>query len=89
MEKQQFARNFHRNHFVVHTSKNQKEGAILAINKRGKQSFVLPQLPVIQAWASIAGKKESEGPLAHTFDQINKDTYFGQATWEQAEKQML
>ena len=60
----------------------------MAINKRGKQSFVLPQLPVIQAWASIAGKKESEGLLAHTFDQVNKDTYFGQATWEQAEKQM-
>ena len=60
----------------------------MAINKRGRQSFVLQQLPVIQAWASIAGKKESEGPLAHTFDQVSKDTYFGQSTWEQAEKQM-
>ena len=60
----------------------------MAIHKRGKQSFVLPQLPVIQAWASVAGKKESEGPLAHTFDQTSQDTYFGQKTWEQAEKQM-
>ena len=60
----------------------------MAINKRGKQSFILPQLPVIQAWASVAGKKESEGPLAHTFDITSKDTYFGQNTWEQAEKQM-
>ena len=60
----------------------------MAINKRGKQSFILPQLPVIQAWASVAGKKESEGPLAHTFDITSKDTYFGQKTWEQAEKQM-
>lgn len=57
-------------------------------NKRGKQSFVLPQMPVITAWASIAGKKESEGPLAHTFDVVSRDTYFGQKTWEQAEKQM-
>ena len=60
----------------------------MAIHKRGKHSFVLPQLPVIQTWASVAGKKESEGPLAHTFDYTNADTYFGQKTWEQAEKQM-
>ena len=60
----------------------------MAQNKRGKQSFILPQMPVITAWASIAGKKESEGPLAHTFDVVNQDTYFGQKTWEQAEKQM-
>ena len=60
----------------------------MAINKRGHQSFVLPQLPVITAWASVAGKKESEGPLAHTFDYTSQDTYFGQKTWEQAEKHM-
>ena len=60
----------------------------MAINKRGHQSFVLPQLPVIAAWASVAGKKESEGPLAHTFDHTSQDTYFGQKTWEQAEKHM-
>ena len=60
----------------------------MAINKRGHQSFILPQLPVITAWASVAGKKESEGPLAHTFDYTSQDTYFGQKTWEQAEKHM-
>ena len=60
----------------------------MAINKRGKQSFVLPRLPVIQGWASVAGKKESEGPLAHTFDITSQDTLFGQKTWEQAEKRM-
>ena len=60
----------------------------MAINKRGHQSFILPQLPVITAWASVAGKKESEGPLAHTFDFTSQDTYFGQKTWEQAEKHM-
>ena len=58
------------------------------MHKRGKQSFVLPQMPVITAWASVAGKKESEGPLAHCFDVTSQDTYFGQKTWEQAEKQM-
>jgi len=60
----------------------------MATNKRGKQSFILSQMPVITAWASVAGKKESEGPLAHTFDVTSQDTYFGQKTWEQAEKTM-
>ncbi len=54
----------------------------------GRQSFRLSQLPVIRAWASVAGKRESEGPLAHTFDITSQDTYFGQKTWEQAERQM-
>lgn len=56
--------------------------------KRGKQSFLLTVPPVITSWASIAGKKESEGPLATTFDKTQKDPYFGQTTWEQAEKQL-
>ena len=60
----------------------------MADNKRGQQSFVFPDPPVITAWASIAGKKESEGPLAHTFDMTSKDTYFGQKSWELAEKRM-
>ncbi|MBQ8769103.1 MAG: stage V sporulation protein AD [Oscillospiraceae bacterium] len=60
----------------------------MANNKRGQQSFVLPQLPVITAWASVAGKKESEGPLSHLFDVTSQDTLFGQKTWELAEKQL-
>ena len=43
---------------------------------------------MITAWASIAGKKEVEGPLGHTFDIKCRDSYFGQKTWEQAEKHM-
>ena len=60
----------------------------MANQKRGRQSFILPDPPVITHWASVAGKKESEGPLAHTFDVTSQDTYFGQKTWEQGEKQM-
>ena len=56
--------------------------------KRGRQSFVLNTPPVITNWPSVAGKKEAEGPLAHTFDIKCRDAYFGQTTWEQAEKQM-
>ena len=60
----------------------------MANYRQGRQSFILPSPPVISAWASCAGKKESEGPLAHTFDITSQDTHFGQRTWEQAEKQM-
>lgn len=57
-------------------------------NKRGRQSFIFPDKPAIRAWASIAGKKESEGPLGKYFDITRTDSYFGQNTWEQAEKRM-
>ena len=60
----------------------------MAEKKRGRQSFVHPEPPVITHWASVAGKKESEGPLAHTYDITSTDTRFGQRTWEQAEKHM-
>ena len=56
--------------------------------KIGKQSFRLEQKPVIKAWASVAGKKESEGPLAKYFDITSQDAYFGQKTWEQGERKM-
>ncbi len=60
----------------------------MAVNKRGKHSFV-PSKPVyITGWASVAGEKESNGPLAGQFDIVSKDTKFGQSTWEQAEKHM-
>lgn len=60
----------------------------MAQYRKGRQSFVLPQKPMIQAWAAVAGKKEGEGPLGHCFDVIKTDSYFGQKTWEQAEKRM-
>ena len=56
--------------------------------KRGKQSFILQEKPVITTWASVAGKKEKEGPLGHEFDITAEDAYFGQKTWEQGEKRM-
>lgn len=60
----------------------------MAKSKRGKSSFLFGSKPVITSWASIAGKKESEGPLANTYDKTSADTLFGQKTWEQAEKKM-
>ena len=43
------------------------------------------QPPVLTAWAAVAGKKESEGPLAREFDELITDTRAGQKTWEAAE----
>ena len=60
----------------------------MATQKRGRHSFVPSQPPVITAWASVAGKKESQGPLAHTFDITSQDALFGQKSWELAEKKM-
>lgn len=59
-----------------------------AKNKRGKRSFLLPNAPVITTWASVVGKKESEGPLSSYFDYKTNDTLFGEKSWEQAEKKM-
>ncbi len=57
--------------------------------KIGKQSIRLTKAPAILASASIAGKKEGKGPLAHSFDYISEDTYFGEKSWEKAESAML
>ena len=54
----------------------------------GKQSFSLEPPPVIAGWASVVGKKESEGPLNKYFDIKSEDTTFGEKTWELAEKKM-
>ena len=56
--------------------------------KIGKQSYNITGCVSIEGYACVGGKKESEGPLAHTFDITSQDTYFGQKTWEQAEKRM-
>ena len=60
----------------------------MAIHKRGRQSFVPPIQPIITTWASVAGKKESEGPLKSYYNLKFDDNHIGEQTWEQAEKKM-
>lgn len=55
---------------------------------RGKRSIIFPHPPAILSYASVAGKKEAQGPLGGTFDVTSEDTKFGQSTWEKAEIQM-
>lgn len=55
---------------------------------QGKQSILYLHPPAVLSFASVAGKKESEGPLAESFDVTNRDTHFGQSSWEKAETEM-
>jgi stage V sporulation protein AD len=56
---------------------------------RGNQSISYNNPPTILSAASIAGKKEGEGPLGAYFDVVEPDPMFGQTSWEEAESKML
>lgn len=51
----------------------------------GKQSVAFENPPCIIGYASVAGKKEGEGPLGSYFDVIEEDPLLGQKSWELAE----
>ena len=42
----------------------------------------------VLSWGSIAGKLEGQGPLGGYFDEIEPDSFCGQASWEKAESQL-
>lgn len=48
----------------------------------------LRQPPTLAAWGSVAGQKESAGPMARYFDAAEQDNRFGQETWEAAESEL-
>lgn len=54
----------------------------------GTSSVAFRNPVFIQSCASVAGQKESEGPLGSCFDIVNEDPMFGTATWEAAESTM-
>ena len=45
--------------------------------------------PRIAAFASVAGKKEAQGPLRDDFDRIIYDSYVGKDTFEQGESELM
>lgn len=51
----------------------------------GTASIEFLQPVYIESTASIAGKKEGEGPLGDLFDMVSLDPLFGTQTWEAAE----
>ena len=54
----------------------------------GRQTVALAAPPSVVSFANIGGKFEGNGPLADSFDELNKDSFFGQKTWEQGESVM-
>ena len=58
-------------------------------NKRyGKYTIGFGEPPVVRSYASIVGKKESEGPLKAFFDRTIEDPMLGTDSWEEAEGQL-
>ncbi len=57
----------------------------MSVKKVGAQSAEFTKSPAIAGFASVAGKKENEGPLRGLFDYVSEDSYFGEKTWEKAE----
>ncbi|MGN0299631.1 MAG: stage V sporulation protein AD [Lachnospiraceae bacterium] len=53
--------------------------------KQGKASVRFERNVYMVETASIAGKKEGQGPLAQWIDQIEEDSMVGTDTWEKAE----
>lgn len=54
----------------------------------GERSIVFEKPPCILGEASIAGKKEGEGPLGRYFDCVEEDPMCGGKTWEEAESRL-
>ena len=58
------------------------------MNRSSNRAFFLENPVYIKSYASIAGKKEGEGPLGEYFDCIEEDSHFGEDSWEKAESRM-
>lgn len=56
--------------------------------RTGKYTLTMNNGPTILGFASVVGKKESEGPLGHLFDQCHTDTTLGEDSWEKAESRL-
>ena len=53
--------------------------------QKGKASLAFENGPQILGKASVAGKKEGEGPFGEQFDIIEPDPLLGCENWEEAE----
>lgn len=56
--------------------------------KLSREVFRFSYSPSIKAFASVAGKKEAEGPMGEYFDICSEDPYFGENSWEKAESRL-
>lgn len=60
----------------------------MAQKRVGNYTIVFECPPRVSNYASVAGKKESEGPLGHSFDVIFDDPTLGKDNWEAAESEL-
>ncbi len=59
------------------------------MNKKiGNQTIKFQNPPTVLACASVAGKKEGEGPLSAYYDKIMTDAEWGEDSWEKTESKM-
>lgn len=54
----------------------------------GKYTIQLQTNPAVLGFASVVGKKESEGPYSKFYDQCHTDTTLGETSWEKAESRL-
>ena len=57
--------------------------------KKGRQSVIFEEKPLIRGRGTVVGEKEGQGPLAKNFDIILKEDMYGEKSWEKAESKML
>ncbi len=60
----------------------------MANKKVGAQTVYFSSPPVIIGRGNVVGTKEGQGPLASKFDFVSPDDYFGEKSWEKAERSM-
>lgn len=56
--------------------------------QKGSASILFEHPVYITSMASVAGKKEGEGPLGNKIDVVEQDSMFGTDSWEKAESAM-
>ena len=59
------------------------------MHNAGNGTVIFDKKPSVLSFAAVVGKKEGDGPYGKYFDEIEKDAYFGQETWEKAESENL
>ncbi|ODA38964.1 stage V sporulation protein AD [Desulfosporosinus sp. BG] len=59
------------------------------LKRKGNQTVVFANPPVILSSYSVVGPKEGQGPLGKTFSKIWEDQLKGEKSWEVAESKML
>ncbi|MDQ7095831.1 stage V sporulation protein AD [Desulfosporosinus sp. PR] len=59
------------------------------LRRKGNQTVVFANPPVILASYAVVGPKEGQGPLGKTFSNVWKDQLNGEKSWELAESKML